>query len=312
MGRKINNLESRRINAINSNKEYLKKIGYSFRNEDDYIDQNTKLDIICDKGHTWNTTISNIRNNRRCPHCKDEERLNEVKKILDSNNYELVSNKWLGSKKKLDIICDKGHEIKMTPDSIKAGSKCKLCDNKIHNISQRLDYNDVKTVIEKRGYKLLSQTYVRNSDHLDMICPHGNPYSSTYINFQKGRGCNCEKESKGEKKICEILDKSNLQYERQKRFENCKYKYTLPFDFFVESLNLLIEFDGEQHFQKKFGMTDEEFNEIKERDKAKTKFCEDSNIFLLRIPYYDYDNISNILDKTLKERRSTTKFLQNP
>ena len=59
-------------------------------------------------------------------------------------------------------------------------------------------------------------------------------------------------------------------------------------------------------------MTDEEFNEIKERDKAKTKFCEDSNIFLLRIPYYDYDNISNILDKTLKERRSTTKFLQNP
>ena len=33
---------------------------------------------------------------------------------------------------------------------------------------------------------------------------------------------------------------------------------------------------------------------------------------MVRIPYYDYDNISNILDKTLKERRSTTKFLQNP
>jgi hypothetical protein len=39
-----------------------------------------------------------------------------------------------------------------------------------------------------------------------------------------------------------------LKFERQKRFKGCKYKYELPFEFWVEDKNILIEFDGIQHF----------------------------------------------------------------
>ena len=55
---------------------------------------------------------------------------------------------------------------------------------------------------------------------------------------------------------------------------------------------ILIEFDGEQHFEpvEYFG-GEEKFLIQKERDKRKNKYCEENNIPLLRIPYLDYQQI---------------------
>ena len=70
----------------------------------------------------------------------------------------------------------------------------------------------------------------------------------------------------------------------------------MPFDFFVPSKNLLIEYDGEQHYIKNsFGHCDEELDRIKERDKIKTLFCEKNKIKLLRISYMEAEKIEEIL-----------------
>ena len=52
----------------------------------------------------------------------------------------------------------------------------------------------------------------------------------------------------------------------------------------------------------KFGGISEEkaienFNKNKERDSIKTKYCKDNNINLIRIPYFNYNNIDTILEK---------------
>lgn len=73
-------------------------------------------------------------------------------------------------------------------------------------------------------------------------------------------------------------------------------------------LKLLIEYDGQQHYyQVNFGgISDEEsfssFINTVYNDSLKNSYCEDNNIPLLRIPYWDFKNIEQILeDKILSD-----------
>lgn len=107
--------------------------------------------------------------------------------------------------------------------------------------------------------------------------------------------------SKGNVKIAEILDEANIEYETEKTFSSCKDKKDLPFDFYINN-SYLIEYDGEQHFNK-----DSIFNYeyTHNHDLIKTKWCKDNNIPLIRIPYTHYDNL------TLEDLQlETTKFLE--
>ena len=55
--------------------------------------------------------------------------------------------------------------------------------------------------------------------------------------------------------------------------------------------------------------------EYKRHDKIKNKFCMQNNIVILRIPYWDFDNIENILKENLivnlKETSTTKKPLKS-
>lgn len=44
---------------------------------------------------------------------------------------------------------------------------------------------------------------------------------------------------------------------------------------------------------------EEQFKGQKIRDEIKNKYCKQNNINLLRIPYWEFDNIENILTKNL-------------
>lgn len=72
---------------------------------------------------------------------------------------------------------------------------------------------------------------------------------------------------------------------------------TLPFDFYIPDYNTLIEFDGEQHFKpiKYFGGLSA-FKVRKRRDDIKTEYAKTHNMMLIRIPYYEFNNISDILN----------------
>ena len=65
---------------------------------------------------------------------------------------------------------------------------------------------------------------------------------------------------------------------------------------------MAIEYDGQQHYKpiEKFGV-EKAFEKTKFRDVIKNNYCKDNNINLLRIPYWDYNNIEKILNDYLKE-----------
>lgn len=103
--------------------------------------------------------------------------------------------------------------------------------------------------------------------------------------------------SKGEERISSLLKSARVSYEKEYSFSDLKYKNTLlRFDFAILSGGRpvkLIEFDGEQHFKHiaKFG-TYSDFKHMQENDRRKNSYCLRNNIPLIRIPYWDLDNIS--------------------
>lgn len=129
------------------------------------------------------------------------------------------------------------------------------------------------------------------------ICGNKREVASKHLTSNEIISCGCKKrKSKGEEKIFQILQKENIPFETQKSFETCRFPDTnalAKFDFYVDN-KYLIEYDGEQHYYYKNSgwLTEEHFQRTQERDKFKTKWCEENNIPLIRIPYTKYKNLT--------------------
>lgn len=78
------------------------------------------------------------------------------------------------------------------------------------------------------------------------------------------------------------------------------------FDFYLPDYNTFIEYDGSQHYtparycgnNHKKNM--ENFQEQIKRDKIKNDYCADNHINLLRIPYWESNNIKTIINNHLQ------------
>lgn len=146
---------------------------------------------------------------------------------------------------------------------------------------------------------VLKESNTRHNTNIEWLCQCecGNQIivPGIYLTSQQKTHCGClnHKKSSGEIKIKEILDQMNIQYEEQKIFTDCRDKRPLPFDFYLSDYNILIEYDGQQHFKAidHFG-GQEEYEKRKKHDSLKTQYCVDKQIHLIRIPYTDL----NILD----------------
>jgi hypothetical protein len=129
------------------------------------------------------------------------------------------------------------------------------------------------------------------------------------INNRTGISPNCPRcsKSKGEIIVENFLLKNNIIYVAQYRFIDCRYKNPLPFDFAIfyddekKDLKKILEYDGELHYRPYHKREDsiKKLMETQRNDKIKTRYCFENNIDLLRIPYWEKNNIEQILTKEL-------------
>jgi len=108
-----------------------------------------------------------------------------------------------------------------------------------------------------------------------------------------------------ESKIDGLLEQLKVNYASQWKFSDCKNINELSYDFFLPDFNIAVEYDGKYHYEIKYYSNkskqecQKEFELVKLRDSIKNKYCYENGINLIRIPYWDYDNIENIIKEKL-------------
>lgn len=119
------------------------------------------------------------------------------------------------------------------------------------------------------------------------------------------------KTSKGEQKIINLLRHGGISFEREVSFEDLtgSGRNLLRFDFVLYHpdgrLMCLMEFDGKQHFEftPYFHKTIFGFKKQQEWDRRKNKYCLMHRIPLIRIPYWDLEEL------TLKKLFNTPEYI---
>ena len=108
--------------------------------------------------------------------------------------------------------------------------------------------------------------------------------------------------SNGEKAIMNFLESRLITYEYQKKYNSLfgVNNGVLSYDFYIPNNNVVIEFQGKQHFEPIEYFGGKEYFDIQqEHDRRKRQYAKDHNIKLLEIAYWDFDNIEEILSREL-------------
>jgi very-short-patch-repair endonuclease len=163
---------------------------------------------------------------------------------------------------------------------------------------------------DKYDYSLVN--YKNAHTKIIIICPLHGEFKQEANSHIRNIGCPKCKRSKGEEIIDLFLTNTNINFITQKKFDNCKYKRTLPFDFYLPNYNVCIEFDGRQHFElnTNFWGGEKTLKEIQKRDNIKTDFCKKNNLKLYRIKYSDniYDKL-NLIYNDIKKIKTNVKIV---
>lgn len=273
----------------------------NYKLHSEYINNREKLKIECDKGHIYEANWSNYYNKgSRCPYCSGRIiTIDYIREELLKDGTILISNKYVNAHTHLTVKCSKcNKEYYSTWNNLKKGKRCPYCR---HNHTIDLEY--IKNFAMKYGYKVLSTSYKNAFEKLSFKCSNGHNFDLVWAYFQSGTRCPYCKTSKGEEEISRVLFKYKIINEREKSFKGCTYKGNLRFDFYLPNYNICIEYDGKQHFKPQDfsgnGNSESEFKETQLRDNIKTQYCKDNNIKLIRIPYWEFNNIETIITKEL-------------
>lgn len=138
----------------------------------------------------------------------------------------------------------------------------------------------------------------REGNHVKWTCKCecGNITKVLATNLLSGnvKSCGCLKSSYGEYCIEKILKKNNISYCKEytiKELNNARFDFAI-----IENNKIirLIEFDGEHHFEEVSFHKDNKYSlkERQEKDKIKNEWAAAHNIPLVRIPYWERDNIT--------------------
>jgi predicted nucleic acid-binding Zn-ribbon protein len=266
--------------------------------------------------HGWFKQNADVHINQQqgCPDCgrisqiskrkmSRDEFVDKASDIHSSSNFDFTKVDYKNNHTKVQIRCPKHGLFFPTPSNLLQGSGCPTCGiEKVHE-EQMKDLEsfvaDSKKVHGlKYDYSLVNYTGGKRT--VQIICVNHGPFKQTPNAHQRGNGCpNCNT-SRGEEKVKMILKNLDINFEQQYTFSKLVDKRKLKCDFFLPDFNLVIEFNGRQHYEpvNRFGGF-KGFKETQRRDQIKRKFMKENNIDLLEI-HYSEKEIEKIISTTLK------------
>lgn len=307
-----------------THEEFVKEVFELFGDEYEilgtYKNANEKIRIKHVKcNHTYETKPCILLGKHGCPECakkiksvkarKSHQQFIEELTNLFGDEYEVLEN-YQTSSIKIKVKHNKcGNAFSTTPQDLLSSKKvnkkfarCPHCNVFTRNLeSIKIEIDE----LTDGEYKFIDTQYrgvQKKHKLLHKICNH--EWDTNLSNFiYSGHRCPKCNSSKGEVLIDKFLKSNNVKFETQFRFDDCRYKKPLPFDFAIlenNNVKFLIEYDGDGHFRSKscFG-GDDGFKLTQKRDQIKNTYCKDNSISLYRIPYWKFNDIELILNKLI-------------
>jgi len=314
-------------NTIKVNKSswiFSKHNKYTIQNIRRYIEINNLKYIILDKkfkgtnhkakyidadGYYYGITISQLTSghNSQTFCASNPYTIKNIKNWCRINNkrYKLISKKFIKSSLKMKwkcLDCDEYFDMKW--NHIHGDIGCPYCAHIKLSTKHSLMYMRPDIAEEWDALK--------NKMSADMVfnqtpkkywwkCSFCNNEFHTSPNARSTVGCpSCSSWSLGEDRIRNFLDECGIKYQEQKAFDNLKNKKPLRCDFYLEDYNLVIEYQGVQHYKAiSFFGGEKSLLSQQNCDNIKRDYFKEMNISLLEIPYYDFENIEEMLKYTL-------------
>ena len=174
--------------------------------------------------------------------------------------------------------------------------ECKECKrvNQLNKFENTI-YNLNKKRKIPYTYPNLNKEFKKMTEDIPIVChrkgsngkEHG-MFWQTPSNHRTGQGCPICQESRNEKHISNLLNVLKYKFVKEKRFTETG---NLEYDFYIPKYKVIIEYDGIQHFEPRFGKSEyskqDNYNKLYATDNIKNDFVKSNKygLGMIRIPY---------------------------
>lgn len=223
-------------------------------------------------------------------------------------NYSLTN--YTKATVKIKIICPKHGLFEQQPNNHLFGQGCIRCMGDNVRGARKFSSKDWINKFKKSHGNRYDYSLVKEfngcgtSNKVIIICHKHGEFLMRPQSHSIGQNCPHCNISKGEDEIEKYLIRNNIKYINQYTFIDCINPKTfkkLPFDFYLPKKNIIIEYQGEQHY-KKTGYFEKRaggLEGLQYRDNIKKQYCQDKDIIFIEISYNNFNNINQILKEKL-------------
>ena len=288
-----------------------------------YVKASSKIDVYCKiHDHKFKMSPVTLIGGQGCYHCgidkiktfltKDWESTFDLIKQTHGDRYKYNVKSFKGRKEQMEIICAKHGAFMQEPSIhiVKHGCpKCGVISG--HNLQRGTLEKFIKRAKKMHGdlYDYSKAKYIDVATDVEIICKeHGSFFMSpnSHTHSAQSRGCPKCYTSSGERLITVFLEKHEVKYETQKKFDDLfsfrgkTNRNKLKCDFYLPTINTVIEYNGKQHYMPidLFGGK-KSLEATRKNDRIKQQYCIENHINY-EVIRYDED-VETRMDAIIKK-----------
>jgi Zn finger protein HypA/HybF involved in hydrogenase expression len=149
-----------------------------------YIGSKSPMSWKCARGHRWEAPLGRILRGVWCPRCAGRGKtINDLCIAAAQRGGRVLSEDYLGIKKKHRWECSEGHQWAATAESILQGRWCPYC------AGQHQTIEDMRAIARGRGGECLSERFLTNSTKLRWRCREGHEWEAVPASIKAGSWC---------------------------------------------------------------------------------------------------------------------------
>jgi len=279
----------------------------------EYVNQSRSAKIKCKKHNEEVTRVRAFNFYTGIPLCPECNRIAVKEKNFMEKIHELYNDRFvllsdfigynspitlgctLHGKTPYPVVVEKTSSIWSSTRNY-GSIQCKECYrvNSLNKFENTIYYLNKKRKIPYT-YPNLNKEFKKMTEDIPIVChrkgsngkEHG-MFWQTPSNHRTGQGCPICQESRNEKHISNLLNVLKYKFVKEKSFSETG---NLEYDFYIPKHKVIIEYDGIQHFEPRFGKSEyskqDNYNKLYATDNIKNDFVKSNKkgLGMIRIPH---------------------------